>query len=204
MRKMFVSLFLCLFLVNVSAIAQVKFGIKWGINMGTFSYDKDRDCSTDAKVGFTLGPVVKFSLPVTGFGIDIAALYDFRSVGVKSEDLMGGKMYTTTIKQHQIAIPLNLRYDFNLAVMDLCVFAGPQLGVLLDKKEVKLDYGVWSPESTNFSVNVGVGTVFKKQWQIALEYNIVCGKNAELYINDNKVVNNGKINALQLSLGYFF
>ena len=102
MKKLFTMVVL-LATMAVAAQAQVKFGVKGGLNVTSMKLSKDIvDKSNQA--GFFIGPTVKFTLPVVGLGIDVAALYDQRSA--KSDD--------ETIKQQSIQIPLNLRYGIGL------------------------------------------------------------------------------------------
>lgn len=203
MKKFFISL-LCLVLMNVGTFAQIRFGVKGGANLSNLSFGSDSHYSIDNHMGFSLGPIVKFSLPVKGLDVDVAALYDYRNAKVSSPTLAGSAIYKSAIKQHQIVVPVNLRYGFELNNFEPYIFAGPQIGFGINNEEVNMDYGDWNPKKTNFSVNVGIGTIFKDNWQISLEYNIVCGKNADIDINNNQVLYGGKMNALQLCLGYYF
>ena len=67
-----------------------------------------------------------------------------------------------------------------------------------------MDYGDWLPKKFNLSANIGVGTTLWKHLEVALAYNIICTKSAEVEINKNKIVDEGRFNAWQLSLGYYF
>jgi hypothetical protein len=39
---------------------------------------------------------------------------------------------------------------------------------------------------------------------VSANYNLACSKAADLTINDNQEIGNGKMNSWQISLGYFF
>ena len=80
----------------VPADAQVKFGLKGGLNITDMSFSSDVfDVSN--RTGFFIGPTLKFKVPILGFGIDASALYDQREAKVKAN----GK----NIKQQAINIP---------------------------------------------------------------------------------------------------
>ena len=199
--------FLLLLAVVTAASAQVRFGVKGGLNLTHISFEESEIYDREKGAGFFIGPMVKLSLPI-GLGFDVAVLYDQRNAKQRSVGLMGGRAYQTTIKQHQIAVPVNVRYGFGLAkVAELYVFAGPQISFNVGK-DVEMDYGDWVPESVTFSINAGLGLLVCRHWQIAANYNIACGKSAEVWINRQwdyaKVVNKSRMDAWQISLGYYF
>lgn len=109
--KKLITVFACvvgMLLTATTAQAQIDFGVKGGLNVTNMSLSNDvLDASNRA--GFFFGPTVKFTLPIVGLGVDASALYDQRSAKVEN----AGKE-DKTIKQQQIAFPVNLRYGFGL------------------------------------------------------------------------------------------
>ena len=72
------------------------------------------------QTGFFIGPTLKFSLPLIGLGIDIAALYDQRSAKVSDAKENDG----------------NLRYGIGLGSLTSIYFAaGPQFGFNVGDKD---------------------------------------------------------------------
>ena len=63
--------------LSANASAQLKFGLKGGINTSEVSVNDDV-WKTDNRLGFFIGPTVKFTLPIVGMGMDISALYEAR------------------------------------------------------------------------------------------------------------------------------
>ena len=55
----------------------VKVGFKGGLDIVNMSFDENV-FKADNKMGWFVGPTVKVSLPISGLGIDIAALYDVK------------------------------------------------------------------------------------------------------------------------------
>lgn len=190
----------------VPANAQLKFGIKGGLNITDMSLSKDV-FETSNRTGFFIGPTIKFTLPIVGLGIDASALYDQREgeVNVTSDD---NTIVSTRLKQKSINIPINLRYDIGLgSLAAVYIAAGPQFGFNVGDKTQSLynDIAEWRLSSSNFSVNVGAGVMLLSHLQIGANYNIVCGKTGEITVLDGaKSVLRGRSNTWQISAAYYF
>ena len=138
-----------------SANAQVKFGLKGGLNVTSMSFSEDVFDASN-KTGFFVGPMVKVTVPIVGLSFDAAALYDQKEAKVKAN----GDDYDLTgknVKQQSINIPVNVRYGFGLSSLaNAFVFAGPQWGINVGDKNFKwADKASYSLKKSNFSVNVG-------------------------------------------------
>ena len=200
--KKILTLVVLLATITVAAQAQVKFGVKGGLNITSMKLDKSvADKSNQA--GFFIGPTVKFTLPVVGLGIDAAALYDQRSAKVLDE----------TLKQQSIQIPINLRYGIGLgSTASFYIFAGPQFGFAIGDKVTELanDAADWRLKDSNLSANVGLGLMLLNHLQISANYNIALGTTGEVDVNNavntawNTAIGKAKANAWQLSVAYFF
>ncbi len=114
------------------------------------------------------------------------------------------------MKQQQVAIPVNLRYQLGLGdVLGVFIFAGPQFAFNVgDQKITDID---WEWKKSTLSVNVGAGVMVASHLQINANYNIACGKtgefNALTTIGKAAGVNNagdGKLNTWQIGLAYYF
>ena len=88
-------------LANTDGFAQIKFGVKGGVNLTDLSFD-ELLYESDAGKSFFVGPVAKISLPIKQFVVELGALYDYRSAKVISTDLVGAPMYKSTLEQKQI------------------------------------------------------------------------------------------------------
>ena len=200
--KKILTLVVLLATITVAAQAQVKSGVKGGLNITSMKLDKSvADKSNQA--GFFIGPTVKFTLPVVGLGIDAAALYDQRSAKVLDE----------TLKQQSIQIPINLRYGIGLgSTASFYIFAGPQFGFAIGDKVTELanDAADWSLKDSNLSANVGLGLMLLNHLQVSANYNIALGTTGEVDVNNaintawNTAIGKAKANAWQLSVAYFF
>ena len=184
--------------------AQVKFGLKGGLNLTNLSADGVNSAISN-KSGFYIGPTVKFTLPVVGLSVDASALYDQRNAKIKGTD--------ETVKLQSFQIPINVRYGVGLSsVVNVFAFAGPQFGFNIGDKSntfntILNDVKGWSLKSSNISGNVGIGATVFSKLQITANYNFQLSKSGEVkYINENGDEATGKMkfNTWQLGLGYYF
>lgn len=212
MKKSFtLSVLAAALFLAVPSQAQVKFGLKAGLNVSNMSFSNDvLDASNRA--GWFAGPMVKISLPVTGLGIDAGAVYDYRSAKVTDDE-----KESTTVKQQQIAIPVNVRYGVGLgSLASVFVFAGPQWGINVGDKTFKWnETSSYSLKKSNFSINVGLGATVASHLEVKANYNIACGKTADASVESVSgqlgqqaidVVKGDKShnNSWQISVGYYF
>ena len=213
MRKFFTAAIVAasMLFAASSAQAQVKFGLKGGLNVTNMSLNSEV-FDADNQTGFFIGPTVKFTLPIVGLGIDASALYDQRDAKVKVED--DGSSVESKIKNQSINIPINLRYGVGLgSTASLFLFAGPQFGFNVGDKNQSLykDAAQWRLKSSTFSVNVGLGAMLLSHLQISANYNIACGKTGETTVSEalgttaqEVFSKRGRANAWQIGLAYYF
>ena len=184
-------------MTTVPAKAEVKFGLKGGLNLTSMSLDANA-ISKSNQAGFFIGPTFKFTIPIVGLGFDASALYDQRKAEVDD----------TSIKQQSIQIPINLRYGIGLgSTASIYFFAGPQFGFNVGDKDIKTDVGNWTFKSSNISANVGLGLMLLRHLQISANYNFGLGKTGELEQDIPgaiKSIDDGKLNAWQIGVAYFF
>ena len=186
--------------------AQTKFGLQAGVNLTNISdfslSEEGVENAVKSRTGFFVGPTVKFTLPIVGLGVDVAALYDQRE----------GKTNGETIKSQSIQIPINARYGFGLgSLAEIFLFAGPQFGFNIGNKTKELvnDAAQWTLKSSNFSANVGIGATVVSHVQLKVNYNIALGKTGEIEVKDAataawKTITGAKANAWQVSVAYIF
>ena len=202
-------------LTTVPAQAQVKFGLKGGVNVTNMSFSSDVLDATN-RAGFFIGPTVKFTLPIVGLGVDASALYDQREGKAKISSDKAEVESDNTIKQQQVVIPINLRYGVGLgSTASVFFFAGPQFGFNVGDKTQTLYEQVadWRLKSSNFSVNVGAGLMLLNHLQLSANYNIACGHTGDVELKSTAVdaisqiagfKKGSRANAWQIRLAYYF
>ena len=201
-KKITLVLFAIVLMAVAPVQAQVKLGVKGGLNITNMSLNSDIVSSSN-RTGFFIGPTLKFTLPVVGLGIDAAALYDQREA--KSND--------KTIKTQNINIPINLRYIIGLgSIVGIYFAAGPQFGFNVGNKNIYTENDLnatkttWNFKDSNFSINLGTGVMLLKHLEIGANYNIVCGKTGDVTVTKatNSVTGKNRSNAWQISAAYYF
>ena len=201
--KRYVLATLALLLVTFANAQSFKFGIKGGLNV-TDMHFSSKVIDKSNRAGFFFGPTAKLSFLLIGLGIDASALYDYQSA--KVDDGTGDML---NVKLQQITIPVNLRYSIGLgSVADIFFFAGPQWGINVGNKNFKWNSGSsYSFKKSDFSVNVGLGATVLSHLQVSANYNIVCGKSADITLDtaiDNITKSKSHNNSWQIGVAYFF
>lgn len=191
------------------ADAQVKFGVKGGWNLSSLKLNDDMFTS-DNKNGFFIGPMMKVSLPLTGLGFDVSALYNQREAKMRyADDVVGGDLSRrTTIKQKTIDVPVNLRYSIGLASMaNVYFFGGPQWSINVGDENFKWDsVSSYTLKKNTLSFNIGAGLTFLQHIQASVNYNIEASKSGKMEIErlDDGDWVKGRNHTWQVSLGYWF
>ena len=117
--KKLLTLVVLLSAMTLTARAQgVHFGVKGGIDVTDMSFS-EKVFNTSNRLGWFIGPSLQIEFPMSGFGIDIAGLYDQKSTEVNDQ----------TIKMKSVLVPLNLHFRIGFG-RDAGIYlaAGPQFG----------------------------------------------------------------------------
>lgn len=191
MKKIFSTLVImaCL-LLAVPAQAQVKFGLKGGLDVSKLD-NKVGDNTT----GFFVGPMVDVTLPIIGLGIDVAALYSQSGLDVNNEN---------SEKLKSIEIPVNLKWTLGLgSTLGVYVAAGPQFGFSINDGWKQL---MEESNKSFVSVNVGAGLKLLRHLQVGVNYNIGASKLGDMIVesSDGNLRSSIRKNSWQVSLAYMF
>ena len=211
MKKIFFSL--CMVLVALTANAQIRLGVKGGVDLAKLSFKNDV-FKSDNRTGWFIGPTMNIPIPLPGMSIDLAALYNQRESKI---DVFYAPVGTTdtrqvnTLKTKQIIVPLSLRYSIYLGTgFNVFAFGGPQLGFAIGDKEQNLtdDHeAIWRLKKSASSVNVGAGITLAN-FQISANYNVGVSKTGEVtWKNATQAAAdgwNGNYNSWQVSAAYYF
>lgn len=164
-----------LFTIPAYAGEPLKFGVKAGLNVSDFSFTSDVFDKSN-QTGWFIGPTVKFTLPVVGLGMDASVLYDSRSAKLNYAFVI------QTVKQQQVAIPVNVRYSIGLgSLANVFFFGGPQIAFNVGEKNSEWTKGSsYALKKSNFSVNLGFGVTAFQHLQVSANYNIACGNTADI------------------------
>ena len=186
MKKIFSTLVImvCL-LLAVPAQAQVKFGLKGGLDVSKLD-NKVGDNTT----GFFVGPMVDVTLPIIGLGIDVAALYSQSGLDVNNKN---------SEKLKSVEIPVNLKWTLGLgSTLGVYVAAGPQFGFSINDGWKQL---MKESNKSFVSVNVGAGLKLLRHLQVGVNYNIGASKLGDMIVES---ADGDRKNSWQVSLAYMF
>lgn len=196
------------------AKAQIKFGVKGGLNLASASLSDAWDAkgNADNYTGFFIGPMVDITIPIIGLGVDGALMYSQKGAKISFDDDLG----STTFKQQGIEIPVNLKYSIGLGSSASIYFAaGPSFffnmnsddDLTFDSETGSLDY-----DKSEVSLNLGAGVKLLNHLQLGVNYNMGLTDSAKAKIdrpNDSDMWNaiNGesyKSKIWQVSVAYLF
>ena len=180
--------------------AQVRFGLKGGLNVSDMSLSKEVLESSN-RLGFFVGPTLKVTLPLTGLSADISALYN------QSES----KLDDETLTRKYIDVPLNARFGFGIGSLGIFAYAGPQVSFNVGDEEFNWTStesydNTFQLKKSLFSVNVGAG-ITVSSLQLTANYNIAIGKTGDLSLGEtvnNVIGTKARANNWQIGLAYFF
>lgn len=195
--------FLLLFMCILPTSAQLRFGLRGGMNIAKFSL-KSEVFDADNRQGFFVGPTLRLDLPAGGLGADIAALYEAQQISISDHSFW----------RKNIIVPVNARlYITSSDVLAIYLAAGPQLAFNVGDDEVE-----WTKEETyrntfklkdsQFSFNLGGGFRINK-FEVGLAYNIPVGRTGDLESIDqtiDEIYDASKLNsnAWRLSVTLYF
>lgn len=183
--KKIISLFMlaiCL-MAAMPAQAQLKFGLKGGLNLSKLTYEGDK--VSDNTTGFFIGPMAEFTIPIVGLGVDGALMYSQR-----------GK---DDYKQQGLEIPVNLKYTFGLgSMLGIYLAAGPDF--FFNFKDI--DWAGAKSKDQQVGLNLGGGVKLLGHLQVGVNYQIPLGDSFKI---ENAVKDlDYKTKMWQIHLAYTF
>lgn len=181
-----IALFAVVALMAVSASAQLKFGVKGGVNLANNKFEMGgASADTKMKIGFAVGGFVNYAI---NDQMSLQPELLFLQAGSKVEELDDAK-----IELNYIAIPVMFKYSFGAMNLQ----AGPQLGYLLsakfDGEDMKDDM-----KSIDLGLNIGAGYQIMENLGIEARYSLGLSNIADE--EDVTVKNNG----IQVLVSYSF
>ncbi|MBR1667205.1 MAG: porin family protein [Bacteroidaceae bacterium] len=210
MKKSILSLavLVAAFTFTLPSQAQVKFGIKAGLNVNSVSLkDLQSNIKADNKTGFFAGVTADVTIPLAGLGADASLLYDNKVIGVTENGAEANKTL------HYVDLPINLKYTIGLSSLaSVYIATGPQFSWNVGDRNWKLSnyQGFtedWELKKSEFSWNVGAGVTVLSHLRVGYNYNIGIGNTAEttvLGVGNQAIKGKLKNNTHQISLTYLF
>ena len=213
-RKIRLLIIAVAMMATLTTNAQVKVGVKGGIDVTEMSFKNDV-FNADNRLGWFIGPTLKIGMPLVGFSVDVSALYNQREATIDVYYSPEGSSYAeplNALKTKQVLVPVNARLGMGLGdVANVFVFAGPQVAFCLGDEsqnltDYKEDAAEWQLSSSNFSVNLGGGFTIG-HLQFTANYNIGIGKTGDVTWQETAeemTKNKGSYKGWQIAATYFF
>lgn len=202
--------------MTVSTSAQTKklmnWGVEAGMNFNTLSFNKELFDSGN-RMGFFVGPKVKFNLPLIGLGADVAVLYSLNSARYEGTENMGEAVenmqaVSNTKSLSYLEIPLNLRYSFGLKAVSIYVATGPQYNYCLSGIGSMKDLFGESVDHVSRSTwgwNVGAGVEIMRHLQVGVSYTIpISDVSVSSVLGAAVSTSSYKQKTVKVRLAYFF
>ncbi|MBR0036497.1 MAG: outer membrane beta-barrel protein [Bacteroidales bacterium] len=215
MKKLFAILALA---ALVAAPAQAKifgFGLAAGMNI---TKPTGGDFELDPSGGWYAGLKAKVTIPAVGIGVDGALLYSLEEVTINDE----------SDKISYVSIPVNLRYEFQLPVVNKVVTpflaAGPQFNYAcndLDLKAAKVSdptdvsqlensgdalKKAFDTENAQWKLNLGLGAIVFNHLEVSYTYGLPLGKSFKENFSEYGLSNykNVKTGTHRIGVAYYF
>jgi len=173
MKKYFVFIVVFFLIGGMSAQAQVKLGLKAGVNFSSVDLTGDvsdilkKNFDRENLGGFQVGPMLEGMFGLIGF--DLAVLYSQESVNLP-KDLSGVIKEFDSYKKGNLKVPLNLKAKITLLPKLLSVYgtAGPYLDFKLSDKLAD----TWNTQSFGAGLNFGFGAQVLGHLQVGVNYQL--------------------------------
>ncbi|MDR0769106.1 MAG: porin family protein [Dysgonamonadaceae bacterium] len=150
--------------LSVSYIqAGIRLGLKAGVNLANMSFNQG-DLKSSNFTGIQVGPIVEFSIPLTGIALDAAVLYSRQ--GLKADEQ----------QENTLNVPVNLKIKIALGGTGVFFTAGPYATFKLSGGDFYKMYGnletKFESKSFGAGINAGGGVELLKHLQIGVNYGI--------------------------------
>ena len=167
MKKYLVFTVIAALLAALPAQAQFKWGLKAGANLSGISTNEDFYLNPKNYTGFQAGPIIEFTVPIIGIGMDAALLYSQTGFVVDEK----------TVRNGNLLLPLNLKYKLSLLdIVGAYLTAGPYVGLKLfgdDKKfSINSIESTIKSESFGAGLNFGLGVELLGKLQVGANYQL--------------------------------
>lgn len=157
-------------IIAVPASAQLKFGVKGGLNISSVHFSSDL-LKADNVTGFQIGPMIETTIPLIGVGLDAAILYSQKGMDMKS-----GTGISTSVKTDYIDVPVNFKWKFGLPIVKAYLTAGPYVGFRVGgDKFWKIPGNVVDQvkaKNFNAGLNFGAGVELIRHLQVGFNYGL--------------------------------
>lgn len=153
-------------MLALPAEAQMRFGVKGGVNISTISFDSEI-ISGDNITGFHIGPTIEATVPLFGIGFDAAILYSQKGISINT---VGAN---TDVRTDYLDIPINLKWKFGLPIFKVYAAAGPYFGFRVGGDKIwNVLSEQYKTKTFGMGLNFGAGVELFKYVQVGFNYGL--------------------------------
>lgn len=188
------------FAVVIPAQAQIKFGVKGGLNLAKADFNTS-DLKADNFTGFFIGPMLDITLPIIGLGVDGALLYSQQGISFTNKT----GTIDETIKQKGLDIPVNLKYSIGLgSLASIYLAAGPSFFFNFSGDDKIDGIGDIKMKNAQVAINLGGGLKLFKHLQVGVNYKMPLNDSAQIKEMGDLLDAEYKTKVWQISVAYMF
>ena len=193
------------FTMTTKSFAQVKYGVKAGLNFANLSESDNDDSYNEgktSKIGFHFGGTAEFPAS-EALSVQTGLLYSTKGYKINDGD------FSTALNLNYLEIPINAIYKIEVGGSKLCLNAGPYLGYAFSGSlaygDESYDYKIGSGDeddikALDYGINIGAGVELNDKITIGLQYGLGLA-NISSYTEYGYKSNNRVIG---ISVGYMF
>jgi len=183
-----------------AAAGPFKIGPVVGMNINSVNLnDVAENFSADNKCGFAAGVMAKFTVPIINVGVDLSAMYEYRTTKMEQEDGTTGNLH-----YNYLAVPLHVRYDIPMPVVSQVfyptIFTGPNFAFRLGKDIVN-DF---KANKYNIGWDFGIGVTLVQHLQISAAYTLGISKAVSHFSEIQQADIKGRTNGWTITAAYLF
>lgn len=199
------SIILTLLLVMSASAAHAgglfRFGPKVGLTVNELHFNSSTFDGSN-KTGWTTGVMTEFKVPVIGIGADLSMMYVRRNSDFMAKNSSSNN---TSDNRDYIEIPLNLRYNLSLPVINNVIMpyiaAGPSVSFLTSRRSVE---NAFRNKSVDWALNFGIGVQLVKHIDISARYGLGLTKAVKAISDYEDAGIQGKNRYWTISVAYLF
>jgi len=193
------------FTMTTKSFAQVKYGVKAGLNLANISEKSSLGSENEgktSKIGFHFGGTAEFPAS-EAVSVQTGLLFSSKGYKISLEGASG------SMNVNYLEIPINTIYKIEIGSSKLCLSAGPYLAYAVSGSaklgDLELDVNIGSDDTDTFKaldygLNIGAGVELNDKITIGLQYGIGLA-NISSYTGYGSSAKN---NVFGISVGYMF
>lgn len=151
--------------IVLPASAQLRFGVKGGLNISKVHFSKDALDASNV-TGFHIGPMLEGSIPLIGVGFETALLYSQKGLEYNDESM----------KVDYLDLPVHLKWKFGLPIVKVYLATGPAFSFRVGGDKVwdipDNVAGQIKAKSFGTAWDFGVGAEVFNHLQVGLNYSL--------------------------------